>query len=212
MHFAEAGAPVFGSHLPESRPGESFRQLRYAHIGFLVAFPLKRKHGIRPALYAPAHHGCKVNSQEREIRIRNWINEGLAEIFLFLAKLVVLSAEWYDLEINVFKGEPGDLIGIQACAVYHQLACIAALLRDHDRLSIAHLNVKNLLAQSQLAVILLKQLSILLSHYAIINNSGLGYVNAGNTSYVWLVLLHLGTCEHLQVLQPIGLSALVDRL
>ena len=157
----------------------------------MVTFALEREHRIGPCVNCAVNHPSKMHAEERELRIRNRINQTFDEMTLFGNEFEVFTPERNDFRLRVRSRGAGDPVTEQSSAIDHH-ARLNFTARSFERwgvTSIVHL--QNAHAGLNRPAVSSNQISVRVRHCAIAYNSGRRHLDCSQASDVWLNFAHL---------------------
>ena len=114
----EAASPMPPCHPPESREPQCLGQVPRRHAPGIVSFPLQCEHGIGPGLDTVIDRPGQVNSEKRQRRIGDGIDQALHEMPAFRQQVVVLTSERNDTDARINAAQARHAIGMQAGTVH----------------------------------------------------------------------------------------------
>src|SRR6266478_2147479 len=137
-HFPDPILIVLSRQPPESRKGESLKQISPVYVGLVIALSLEGKHRIWSSVNRTVDHPGKMHTQEGEIGVWDRIDQCLHQMTLVRNQLVILTSEWNDLHARIEATEAGHAIAEQAGAINDESG-LKLSVRCLDDLSPIHL-------------------------------------------------------------------------
>jgi hypothetical protein len=145
-----------------------------------------------------------VDTEEREGRVRHWIDQVSHQLSNFFAQDEIFSAERQNAQVEVLDGLASQSVGVQASAGDDMAGIETLTLGDHVHVTASFMDTRDTVFEKHASAELLHLRSHRLGYRAVINDACLRYEHASNTGAVRLTFPNFVSAQSLESVEPVG--------